>query len=814
MVLSLFVLRLYNLQFIHGDEYLTQAQESSRKVIRLTGARGKILDSSGLPLAYNKTTYDVQFVKDPDLKKDTDRAAYTQSILKTIELVEKNGGKTISTFAIRQQSDGSYAFYWGTDVSAEVAARREHLWRNNLPTTLDQDVRKKGTPEELYKKLCEYYFIPEGTSFDLAFKILSVWQEVSYVSYSINYNPVTVAQNVDMNTVAAVEIDSADLVGMQISQSRTRVYPNKSLAAHVIGYMSRMLEEDTIQQMKLSGYQQDDLIGAAGIEKTMELELSGNTAERSGSKVVEVDSAGKVIRELSDEGTEPTAGNNVMLTIDSKLQAKLEESLAENIKMAHDEQVAAYNANKAKYDEELADPNRADKTIRMAKEGGAVVMKVQTGEILGMASYPTYDLNLFTGGLSQEDYAKLTDDKNGNALFNKTSQSRATPGSIFKMTTGLAGLAEGKITLDTRIDDGGEYKKYVKNGQHGPKCWVFPYVQQHANEDIVGALRDSCNYFFFTVADRLGVDLLNKWADALGLTSKTGVELPGEVAGQVGNQLTLYDPDSSPGGVASLVYSKIKNRLKEVCTDKDYDLNYTYDDSKYEEAARSMLQLVAMDANNWGPDIRAILINDLKIPKTTILKNMLDSEISQTLYEIKWDPNDTIQAGIGQSVTMLTPIGVARYISAIVNGGEIYEARLVKSIITPDGVVRNKPPMLVRDLGVNKQFLDAIKQGMSEVVSGEDGTAADFFADFKYKNDFGGKTGTAQVSKIDLEDNSWFVSFAPFDKPEIAVVVYIPNGYKGIEAAYTAREIIQYYLDSKNQQTVQQPLPAVDTLVK
>ena len=127
VVLSLFVLRLYNLQFIHGDEYLTQAQESSRKVICLTGARGKILDSSGLPLAYNKTTYDVQFVKDPDLKKDTDRAAYTQSILKTIELVEKNGGKTISTFAIRQQSDGSYAFYWGTDVSAEVAARRAEL---------------------------------------------------------------------------------------------------------------------------------------------------------------------------------------------------------------------------------------------------------------------------------------------------------------------------------------------------------------------------------------------------------------------------------------------------------------------------------------------------------------------------------------------------------------------------------------------------------------------------------------------------------------------------------------------------------------
>ncbi len=811
LVLALFVVRLYNLQFVHGTDYLTQANESSRKTIRLTGARGKVLDSSGIPLAYNKTTYDLQFVKDPDKKKTDDIKAYTKAIMNTIELVENNGGKTISTFAVRQQEDGSYSFYWGTDVSDEVAARREQLWRDNVLYVLKRADRT-GTPEEAYWKLREYYGIPEDANFDTAFKVLSVWQEVSYVSYSISYNPVTVAQNVDMNVVAAIEIDSSRYQGMQINQGRTRVYPNKSLAAHVIGYMSRMLNEDTIEKMKTSGYQQDDLIGAAGIEKTMELELSGNTTERQGSKVVEVDSSGKVIRELADEGSEPTAGNNVMLTIDSKLQAKLEELLAANIAMIQQEQLEDYNAKKDEYDEKLT--ARSNKTLNLAKEGAAVVMNVQTGEVLAMASYPSYDLNLFTGGLSQETYEQLSSEENGNALFNKAIQSRATPGSIFKMATGLAGLMEGKVTLNTKYTDEGYYNNHVKDGLKGPACWVAPYFSRHTDEDIVGALRDSCNYYFFTVADKLGVDLLNRWADQLGLTSKTNIELPGEVTGQVGNQLTLYDPDSSPGGVASLVYSSIKKLMKDTCTDKQYGLNYTYEDSKYDEAARSMLQLVTLDASNWGPDIRAILINDLKIPKTTITKYGLDSTISQTLTEIKWDPNDTILTGIGQSVTMLTPIGVARYISAIVNGGDVYEATLIKSIITPDGVVRDQAPTLVRTLNANPNYLKAIKEGMSSVVNGEDGTAADYFADFKYKDQIGGKTGTAQVSKIDLEDNSWFVCFAPFDKPEIAVVVYIPNGYKGIRSAYTAREIVQYYLDRKDQQSVQQTLPQVNTLVK
>lgn len=120
---------------------------------------------------------------------------------------------------------------------------------------------------------------------------------------------------------------------------------------------------------------------------------------------------------------------------------------------------------------------------------------------------------------------------------------------------------------------------------------------------------------------------------------------------------------------------------------------------------------------------------------------------------------------------------------------------------------------LVRDLDIPEEYLTAVMNGMHGVISGEDGTAADEFANFKYQDDVGGKTGTAQVSTIDLENNSWFVAYAPFESPEIAVVVYIPHGYKGILSSYTAREVIEYYLDKKSQPKEVYQIPQPNTIV-
>ncbi len=818
VIIVLLSAQLFNLQVVKGDTYLDKAQNFSRKELRLTGERGKILDRNGLPLAYNKTSYTLEFVRDPDKTGKDSRAAYSKSLLKAVQIVEQNGGSFLSTFAIRKMDDGTYDFYWpGIDKAENPKTYEARVkdWKN-LHCSNSKGIIASHTPEQIFNEFRVYHHVPEEASYDEAFKVMSVWQEIRTSFYS-SYVPITLAKNISMKTVAMIERDAIDMPGLQISQSSSRVYPNKAMASHIIGYMGRMTDEPTIVEYSAKGYKRDDLIGVSGIEAYMESDLSGNTSERTGQQVVEVNNLGKVARVIDSDNKSPKNGDNVILTIDSKLQKRLEEALAENVAQIRAAQETKYRDDQEKYYELLA--GRVDQKIHYAEVGAAVVMDVENGEVLAMASYPTFDLNLFNGGLgiSSEDFKRLTEDTS-NPLFNNAISSRGTPGSVFKMATGLAGLMEKAITVDEKIDDEGPYIKHLKAGHEdeGPSCWVKPRYYKHKDQTIVEAIQNSCNYFFFTVADRLGVEKLNKWADLLGLTSKTNIELPNEVTSQVGNQAALYSKDQM-SGVAALVKKKIISLMKETCEKADL----TYSDEKYSETAIMLMDLVNAGLTERGPDIRAILRNELKLSAADLAKLTTDGmtlsdSINASLNEIKWTRSMTIEAGIGQSVTLITPIAMARYISALVNGGDVFEARLVKSVVTPEGVVRSTQPKLIRNLNVPEEYLKKIIKGMENVVNDEEGgTAAAAFANYKYTDQIGGKTGTAEVSQtIDLENNSWFVAFAPREKPEIAVVVYIPSGYQGALSSYTAKEIVQYYLDMKNLKETPDELPKVNTLVK
>jgi penicillin-binding protein 2 len=308
----------------------------------------------------------------------------------------------------------------------------------------------------------------------------------------------------------------------------------------------------------------------------------------------------------------------------------------------------------------------------------------------------------------------------------------------------------------------------------------------------------------------VGIGLLNKWANCW-FNRKNRVELTGEKVDKWQSEYALRSRKGPVSGTSILVYRSIEKLLREACG----QLGKSYDDDVYNKVTLALMALV--NTNEPGAEIRRILRSELGIPLyyiRTDTNTRLDWDINDYLNEIKWSNTMTYVAGIGQSVTLLSPIGVARYISALVNGGHVYEATLIKDIQTPEGEsIMSKESNLVRDLGAPDEYLEAIKEGMKQVISGEDGTASDEFENYKYKDDIGGKTGTAQVSTIDLENNSWFVAFAPFDSPEIAVVVYIPHGYKGIYSAYTAQTIIEYYLDKKNQEEEASVIPYPNTII-
>lgn len=782
---------LFNLTVLQGAENDAKSTSRKTRTITLQAQRGKILDSSGLPLAYDRRSYNVTFSRDPYQTGESWRAKYTDIIIKTIDIVEKNGSSVVDSFVIRKDENGEFYFYWGV-TDEEAVKARDKLWRSNM------SIPEDATAYEAYNTLRQRYMIPDDMTYEEAFKVLSIWQEVQNMAFKA-YIPVVIAYDVDSSTVAEIAQQSNELIGMDIEESSVRVYPHNESAAHIVGYLSKAYDEEKLADMQSKGYSSDDTVGASGIEQTMEEQLSSAIGTRVGKRVVEIDSSGKIIQEISRE--EPTQGNDVVLTIDYELQKKLEDALKSNIESINAKQKEIYNANLAEYKQKEAD--RGGKETKFAETGAAIVMDVNTGKVLALANYPSYDPNKFIGGISEEEYAVYRDDERA-PMFNKAISSRAEPGSIFKMVTAYAGLSEGAITPSTRISCEDEYSKIVTQGR-APGCWT-DYPSQHANQDVIAGLKNSCNYFFYEVSNRLGIDKLNKWSDTFGLSSRTNIELPGEVTSHVANQKVLFDNEADLlTGQSTYKGYLVKELIKKQLAGYGTLRGKTYTDEQLESAATQIVMLVGEDSDKIGPGIREILRKELDIPESITYARRWDSQINSSLYEITWNPVQTVLTGIGQSVTSVTPIAVARYISAIANGGTVYEASIVQRVVDPNGnVVEENDPQVFSTLNDTNGYLDLIIEGMREVVSPEDGgTAASAMRNFKYKDNIAAKTGTAQVSKIDIENTSWFVAFTPLEKPEIAVVVYIPNGMSGANGSQTAIDIIEFYLDRKAMQTTE-----------
>ncbi|PYR74454.1 MAG: hypothetical protein DMF87_22835, partial [Acidobacteria bacterium] len=232
-----------------------------------------------------------------------------------------------------------------------------------------------------------------------------------------------------------------------------------------------------------------DLVGQAGIEKIYNPLLMGE----DGAKVVVVNSLGREIRTLQE--VEPTEGKRLQLTIDYDMQKAVDDGF------------------------------KAARAARLTNAGAAIVLDPKTGEVLAYASEPAFDPNAFAAGIDRATWASLTTDDQ-RPLNDRALQGRYSPGSTFKMAVALAGLQEGIITPDFKVHCAGSANFYGRNF----KCWL---KGGHGTTDLRHAIEQSCDVYFYTVANLLGIDKINKWATALGLGVKSGIDLPNEVTGLV-----------------------------------------------------------------------------------------------------------------------------------------------------------------------------------------------------------------------------------------------------------------------------------------
>ena len=799
VLFAVLIVQLYNLQIRDYEENAASAESKKTKTITSQGQRGTIMDVNSLTLAYDKQIYNIQFYRDPNEGKSA-IAGYTQAIVDVIDIVEKNGGTLDTSFSLKQdEMTGLWVFVWNNSRYTQAQQdAREKMWRSNFyVSSVDQ--------QELFSRLCSLYQIPEELSTEKKIQVLGVWETMQNNAFLSQ--PVTIASNVSWETVIEVEAKALTLDGISVSVSSTRVYPNNTLACHVIGYIGRIQNYDTYyESYQPKGYSMSDLIGLDGVEKTMEDWLTPNTTQRKGKRIVEIDRYGAISRTLST--TEATDGNNIKLTIDSNLQRVAEQALAENIEEIRNTQEDLLNSDSwLDTNKEVLQGTTRDfesNPIKLAEKGAVVVVDMK-GRVLALASYPPYDPNAFiVGGDAAADI--LLDSR--NPLVNYAIGSRDTPGSIFKMVTAMAGLMNGQLSLTETISDEGRFTKY--DSTNPPRCWVNQKrLDLHKDQTVQLGLSHSCNYFFYTVGSRLYENTDNqlyKTAALYGLTTKTGIDLPGELQGYVGSQTTLYDKNKAISAAEqatwrpSIVFNNIKKHL--ISVGEDYGM--TFEEAKLNKCVKRLMDM-AVDYNqgDWLPEIRTILMEELDMPRELVYLQIVAGDTYIMLNEIKWGGSEAIMCAVGQSITAITPVAVARYVAAIANGGEVYDLRLIDSIISPEGeVISQSSPILASELDCPEEYLQAIREGMKGVVDPEGGgTATKYFSDFSYKDEIGAKTGTAEKTDIDLENNAWMVAFAPYDDPEIAMVVYIPNGYSGAHCSPTIRDVLEYYLDQRLIQT-------------
>lgn len=788
IIFCMFLFRLSDLTIDKGEVYYAISQERKTVELTLRGARGNILDRNGIPMAVNKQIYVVQL---DSRKLPAKPEQLNEMLADLVQLIEKNGDQIIDNIPIKYDKNQGFYYDWGT-TDPESQVNRYNTWVKELDIKVEDEVGA----EEVFKLLAKKYEIDDKMPPDLARKVASLRADIFLNRYK-EYSPIRVAEDVNDKTVALVETFAPDLPGTYTIVETSRHYPMGKTASHIIGYVGRISQE-MASEYKAKGYDiSKDKIGITGVEAAFEEWLTGNTKENQGRLWAEVNSSGRVIRVLDEQS--PVNGKDVVLTLDSRLQKSIENILKTEI---------------ANMREGLPPYNDENNVAPLAKNGAAVVLDIHTGEILAMASYPSYDLNLFSKGISSKDYKMLSEDP-ATPLYPLAYQGGMTPGSIFKMVVAMGGLEEGVISLDETIYDKVYYTKYDK--RNPPSC---SSKRGHGKEDVVDAIKHSCNYFFFEIADRLGIDKINKWADFYGLTGRTGLEIlsPDDDFNIVANQdvkmkierynlrKELIMAMNKYGYFDDLVTDEEKKDRDE-CIDRLSDFEIT-DDYKVDTKAiqglfDDMGYFVFEDEDSDGRDD----ISDRTEQGRLYDKINASYDVRRILIQYKrWRDADTVITGIGQSYTQISPLAVARYIAAISNGGQVLETHVVKSVVSEDGEkIQESEPKVINKLDVNPEHIAAIHNGMYKVVYESDGrggggTAVKYFSDIDPEITLAGKTGTAQtVAGNEEKNNAWFVAFTPFKKPEVAVVVAIPNGRTAGNAAPIARKIIEEYYRLKDE---------------
>ncbi|MEG6571467.1 penicillin-binding transpeptidase domain-containing protein [[Clostridium] cellulosi] len=487
-VFGFYVFELMQYQVTNGETYRQQNSKSVVNTVDVIAPRGDILDRYGRVLATSKVGYNI-ILESAFFPSSKERDKQDAELLALVDILKQAGETWEDSLPI--STTAPYTFT-GTDKD-----------KRKLITFINQKDKKKtllrddATADEVMEVLNKLYKT-EGHGENEKRILCGIRYEMDKKSFSYT-NVYTFAQNVSIETVTKIEERSSVLPGAVVQQVPQRYYPDGTIAPHIIGLTGPIYAEE-YEEYKQKGYSADDMIGKFGIEQSMESELHGT----NGQSQVELSNNGNIANTLVLKKAQP--GNNVILTIDKDLQVTLQNALPAVL-----QQIKIDSKGNPKYGADV-------------RGAAAVVMNVKTGEVLAMATYPSYDLNTY-----KKNYSSLSKDKL-TPLLNRCISGAYRPGSTFKPLTAAALMMNGVLTPQTKWYTPAKFSKYENRGYVGSDDEGIARGLINVEE----ALEVSSNVFFNYFGDILGMQKLEKTAiNVFGIGKKTGIELNEEVSGSM-----------------------------------------------------------------------------------------------------------------------------------------------------------------------------------------------------------------------------------------------------------------------------------------
>ena len=667
LLLTVYLVALYKLQIIEGEANYNRSSELTNTERVVTAARGNIYDRYGRTLVSNEETYNLKIDTDKLFANDDPNSV----ILELVHMVQGYGDEYTDDLPITMTPP----FEYDPDMTAIQRTMLDAYY-------VRQEIDPNSTAVELMSYMRTRYNIDNSYSAEEMRIIAGVRYSIN-VRYAVNTANYIFVEDASMKLISSIMENK--LVGIEVERAYSRKYGTE-YAAHILGYTGLMTQEE-YEKYSLLNYSTDAMVGKDGVEYAFENYLHGKDG-----KVIETrNSAGTVLATVYEE--EPEPGNHVYLTIDSVLQEQTERILANGVSILKQNiaQKRAEGTARGDYNVDLKDEITG---------AAAVVVNVKTGEPLAMASWPTYNVATIL-----EDYQDLLEAENA-PLFNRPLMGTYAPGSTFKPCTAIAALTMGIVNTEDKIKCEGVYTRYAAEG-YAPECWIWNSTKDHLThpeENVTTAIRDSCNYYFYSIGNYLGVDDLGKFAANFGLGEYSGSELV-EAKGNMSNQANHMDYAGT-----------------------------------------------------------------------------------------EWRIGDTLQAAIGQSDSVFTPIQMAEYCATVANSGTRYSASILKSIRNYDYSEKlyDREPTVMSTVESAEYNWAAVHEGMWQVLNDYiNEKNVNVWVDCQWR--VAGKTGTAQKGE-GIQNDGIFMCYAPYKDPEVAIFVVVERGGAGADVQFIARHIMDAYI--------------------